>query len=132
MAHPNEDTRSVFPHLIVPGFVHALHILKIDELCLLAKLLKALRGSIPFIHRLAVISRPCIRSLLAEEMAVPHSLVIFCQLFVSRQRPTLFFGNEKTGAFIRGERSHSYLGTKTVAIVDAVGISGFIEGKVAC
>ena len=130
MAHPDEQTRCIVPHLVLPGFVHAAHVLQVDELGLLAELLQRLRRTVAFVDRAAVVHRTGIRCFLAEEMVVPHIVVFLLQLLICRQRPQLVGRDEEFHALVLGEGGHAYLRTHAVAIGAAIGIGRFIECQV--
>ena len=130
MAHPNEESRGVVPHLVVPSLIHSLHVFKVDELGFLAELLQGLRLAIAVIHGLLIIDRASILGFFAEEMFIPYGIVVLLKLFVGGQRPLLLLGDEQASALVCRERRHADFRATAVAVVETIRIAGFIESKV--
>ena len=131
MTHPYQQTGGIIPHFVVPGFIHAFHVLNIYKLGLIAELFKRLGRAPAFIDSLSIVRGLGVPCFLTEKMLVPDIVIILFELFVGRERPLVFFRNEQFYAFIHGECSHANFRSHAVAVISAVRIGGGVERKIA-
>ena len=131
VTHPDKECGSIAPHLVVPCLIHALHVLKVDELCLFAELLKAAALAITVIDGVNIVDRTAVPGFLAKEVAVVDRIVRVLQRLVGGQRPLHVLRYKEPGALVGWECSHSYFRATAVAVITAVGVGRFVEGEIA-
>ena len=130
MAHPDQKSGCIIPHLIVPSLIHTFHHFDIQHLCLLAEFFQSGWFSVLCIHWILIINRVGIRRFLTEEMFVPYIVIIILQLLISRQRPPVFFRNKLFDAFKCRESGRSYFCTHTVTVINTIRISRCIKCQI--
>ena len=130
MAHPNQESGSIIPHLIIPSLIHPLHYFDIQHLCFLAEFFQSGRFSVLCVHRALVINRVGIGCFFTEEMLVPDIIIIILQLLVGRQRPPCFLRYKLFYTFKCRESSCTYFCTHTISMVDTIRIGRCIKGQI--